>query len=138
MHTVHLNDPTEAANGFIAAALGIMFDVDDYTAQLSEDEIAIIDGFFDSLDWSDTEGVPAAAMVPYANLVNMVDFDNRWVYQGSVTTPPCAQKVFWNQISTVYPVKQHHLDKFKAQLARANTGVYEAANLAEIGNYRAI
>lgn len=87
--------------------------------------------------WSDTVGAPTSSYIPYAELVNMVDFNNRWVYQGSVTTPPCAQKVFWNQISTVYPIKKRHLQQFKNQLAR-KVGVYAPSNLSVIGNYRMI
>jgi len=34
MHTVHL--PPEGKNDFMAAAMGIMFSVEDYTADLSE------------------------------------------------------------------------------------------------------
>jgi carbonic anhydrase len=134
MHTVHLEDQN-SPGGFMAAALGIMFDVRDYNAELSASEIQIIDTFFDSFQWDQTTGTPIASYVPYADLVNMVDFDNRWVYQGSVTTPPCAQKVFWNQITTVYPIKQRHLDQFKAQLAR-KVGVYAPYNLAYYGNFR--
>jgi hypothetical protein len=35
----------------------------------------------------------------------MVDTRNRWVYKGSVTTPPCATMVYWNVLTTVYPIK---------------------------------
>ena len=63
--------------------------------------------------------------------MNLVDSDNRWIYKGSVTTPPCATFVYWNVLSTVYPISQKHLDQFKAQL---NLG--ENGQLASRGNYR--
>jgi len=136
MHTVHLEDQ-KSPGGFMAAALGIMFSVNDYTANLSQEEEMIVDHFFDSFQWHETTRDHVADFIPYADLVNMVDFHNRWVYQGSVTTPPCAQKVFWNQISTIYPVKQRHVDAFKRQLAR-EVGPYAPSNLGEIGNFREI
>ena len=120
----------------MAAALGIMFDTTKYTADLRPGEQAIIDNFFDSLQWSETSMNPTVSAIPYADLVNFVDFDNRWVYQGSVTTPPCAQKVFWNQITTVYPIKQRHLDQFKNQLRRKNGYPYAPKTLLDYGNNR--
>lgn len=60
----------------------------------------------------------------------MVDTSNRWVYKGSVPNPPCSKYVYWNVIKTIYPIKQAHLDLFKAQLAR------NADGLAETGNWR--
>jgi len=51
MHTVHF--PPAAENGFVAAAMGIMFSVDKYTADVSVTEQNVIDTFFDSLKWSD-------------------------------------------------------------------------------------
>lgn len=104
MHTVHY--PTETKSGFIAAAMGIIFSVEDYTANLSKAEEMVIDTFFDSLKWGDmTEKGPTVDIVTYGNLMEMVDNKNRWIYKGSVTTPPCATAVYWNVLSTIYPVK---------------------------------
>jgi hypothetical protein len=72
-------------------------------------------------------------MIDYGYLMMLVDSDNRYVYKGSVTTPPCGQSVYWNVMSTVYPIKQAHVDLFKAQLARADQG-----DLADTGNWREI
>jgi carbonic anhydrase len=136
MHTVHLEDQ-ESPGGFMAAAVGIMFDATRYTAILSEEEQGVINRFFDSMEWDITTGEPTAQYVPYADLMMMVDFNNRYVYQGSVTTPKCAQKVFWNQIDTIYPIQQRHVEQFKRQLAR-EVGVYAPNTLAFFGNNRVI
>merc|ERR1719281_2082833 len=64
--------------------------------------------------------------------MEMVDFNNRWVYKGSVTTPPCLRFVYWNVLSTIYPVSQKHLDNFKARLEAGTT------NLGTVGNWRKI
>ena len=132
MHTVHY--PKETKESFIAAAMGIIFSVEDYTADLSKAEEMVIDTFFDSLKWGDmTEEGPTVDIVTYGNLMEMVDNKNRWIYKGSVTTPPCATAVYWNVLSTIYPVKQKHLDLFKTQLDRGEDG-----KLDELGNWREI
>jgi len=101
-----------------------MFSVQSYTAKLSAAEKMVIDNFFATLQWDELTAEPVSNLVAYGDLVNLVDFHNRWVYQGSVTTPPCAQKVFWNELSTIYPISQTTLDNFKKQLDRA----YKAKN----------
>lgn len=110
MHTVHF--PPETENGFIAAAFGIIFSVDNYTADLDESERAIIDSFFDSLNL-ESQDDPIVDMALYGDIMTMVDSDNRYVYHGSVTTPPCATSVYWNVMSTVYPISEYHLELFK-------------------------
>ena len=57
--------------------------------------------------------------------------DDRYTYRGSVTTPPCMESVYWNVMKTVYPIKQRHLDQFKAQLNRKK-------GLLKTGNWRII
>lgn len=98
------------------AAMGIMFSVDDYNVELEEDEIEVIDRFFDELHWTEQNLNPKVAEVPYGQLMMMVNMWDRWVYKGSVTTPPCDEYVYWNVLRTVYPMKQKNLDLFKQQM----------------------
>lgn len=74
-------------------------------------------------------------MVKYGDLMNIVDTENRWVYKGSVTTPPCAEIVYWNVVRKIYPVKQKHLDLFKKQLQRGNN-LLTGYDLEKLGNWR--
>lgn len=66
---------------------------------------------------------PLVEEVPYGDLMLMVDTNNRWVYKGSVTTPPCDTFVYWNVLRTVYPIKAHHFEQFKEQLHRGHLEV---------------
>jgi len=129
MHTVHLPTGGAAAqNGFIASAVGLFFSVNDYDKSVTAEQVELIDEFFDALQWTTTDTSPKVGLVPYGQLMMMADTDNRWTYVGSVTTPPCAQNVYWNVLRTVYPVKQRHLDQFKNQLKRSG--------LEKYGNFR--
>jgi hypothetical protein len=131
MHTVHL--AVGKNSGFIAAAMGIMFSVNDYTPGVSEADVAIIDNFFESLEWTNTASNPTVSKIPYGQLMMMFNMRDRWTYKGSVTTPPCAENVYWNVLSTIYPVSAKHLAQFKAQL-----NPLEGGNLETYGNYRMI
>jgi carbonic anhydrase len=139
MHTVHLpydgNQPVKAYNGFMAAAMGLMFSVDEPSRKFEDWEVKIIDDFFDSLQWTDSATEPLVKEVPYGKLMMFVDMQNRWTYKGSVTTPPCATAVYWNVLTTIYPVKQKHLDQFKLQLAKNKKQV---PPLKKTGNWRVI
>jgi len=123
MHTVHYPDADSNYkdghnNGFIAAAMGLFFSVNDYTRVLEAWEQKIVDDFFESLKWNGNEGKTYDVdSVSYGDLMMMVDMNNRWTYRGSVTTPPCAQNVYWNVLRTVYPIKEEHLMQFKKSLA---------------------
>jgi carbonic anhydrase len=119
MHTVHFPDaklqPEDPKS--IAAAMGIMFSVDNSNVDLTEAEVKIIDNFFDSLylnQYSDP-----TVLAEYGGLMNLIDMKNRWVYRGSLTTPPCSIGVFFNILSNVYPMKERHLRLFKKQLDRS-------------------
>ena len=146
MHTVHLPDDGPK-NEIKYAALGIFFSVNDYTYTPTDDEQAIIDKFFTQLEWDKTASDPLVDLVSYGELMMMVDTDNRWVYKGSVTTPPCDTTVYWNVVRKIYPLKQEFLDLFKEQLKRGDIGqnyreiqkvdnhdlkvIYSAGNLEE-------
>lgn len=81
-------------------------------------EVEIIDTFFQSLQWdTDISGDTAAAptepvvdLISYGNLMELLNMNDRWIYKGSETVPPCETAIYWNVLSTVYPIKQEHLD----------------------------
>ena len=47
----------------------------------------------------------------------MMDYEKRWVYHGSLTTPPCSPFIFWNVMRRVMPIRQDQFDAFKAMLS---------------------
>lgn len=137
MHTVHVPDgmtePGDGGNGFIASAMGLVFSADStkVTADLTFAQQQVIDIFFDSMKW-DVTGSPTADLVAYGSLMEMADFNNRWVYKGSVTTPPCNINVYWNVLSTVYPIQQRHVDLFKDKLEAGTPGLKAQGNFREV------
>lgn len=56
MHTV--NFPEEIGGSAVASALGVFFSVSNYDKSVTDKEVAIIDGFFDSLKWEVTSSDP--------------------------------------------------------------------------------
>jgi len=46
-------------------------------------------------------------------LLNRVNFQNRWVYKGSFTSPPCSEGVLWQVIDDVQYMKPGTLDLIK-------------------------
>ena len=64
-----------------------------------------IDEFFESMQWDETTKNPKVNLVRYGDLMMMAQMKNRWVYKGSVTTPPCDTFVYWNVLKRVYPIK---------------------------------
>ena len=59
--------------------------------------------------------------------------NERWVYKGSMTYPPCNQFVLWNIVNKIYPVSQKTVDLISAKLAKTGINT-EGTN----GNYRVI
>ena len=89
----------------------------------------MIDKFFDSLQL-DKQNDPISANIPFGQLMATVNTNQRWIYKGSLTIPPCTKTVMFNVLSTVYPIKERHLKLFRQQLARNG--------LEKTGNWRLV
>jgi len=88
----------------MAAALGVIFDRTKWNKDnVTQSQISTIDTFFDSIfanmNIETLELSPTS--VKYGDLLSALDTHRRWVYTGSVTTPPCATKVYWNVLRTI-------------------------------------
>ena len=81
MHTVHLLDKPH--DGYFAGVQGIIFDTKNYDPTVTKAQKKIIDNFFDSLnldkiDPDSSKNEVAVGKVPYGQLMNMLETDNRW------------------------------------------------------------
>lgn len=72
----------------------------------------IIDNFFENLNWNDEN----SHFLGLANLIELVNVKDRWIYQGSLTAPPCTPNVYVNVLKTIYPIKEKHRDLIKDKL----------------------
>ena len=117
----------------------ILFDTKYYTAQLNWGQQKVIDTFFDNLEWDEVNSNPTADILNFGVLMDIVDWNNRWTYKGSMTTPPCEEFVHWNVLRQIYPISEKHLKLFHGQLdKRSDQTVYDGKSLSEFGNYREI
>ena len=51
---------------------------------------------------------------PTDALLHAVNWDNRWSYRGSLTTPNCNSGVQHNILQTVLPITQEQLDAIRS------------------------
>jgi len=83
MQSMHSPSADAVAGNITSAAIGVLFSVKDYTVELTEAEVEIIDTFFQSLQWTVTDADPEVDLISYGNLMELLDMNNRWIYQGS-------------------------------------------------------
>lgn len=88
MHTVHLAKKVNDTANIKYGAVGIFFSVKDYDKSITTGENDTIKDFFNHLKFDDL-GDPVVDKIAYGQIMDIVNFNDRWVYKGSVTTPPC-------------------------------------------------
>jgi hypothetical protein len=95
-------------------ALTMIFDTENFDQTLASKK-ATADAFFnkwvkvnknDNLDMGDVVG----------NMLAAVDFNDRWAYEGSLTTPPCTRVAFFNVARKVIPVSASVLQAVKDKM----------------------
>ena len=124
-------EPPAPANPIKGAAIGILFSTSAFNTQLTTAEQLVIDTFFDTLDLS-TQDDPTVNYHTFGDLMSLIDINNRWVYKGTSTEPPCQGPVIWNVLQTIYPIRARHLELIRSQRARGENG-----GLGKTGNWRA-
>ena len=87
-----------------------MFSQNDYTTIEDSTYEKVIDDFFESLQWDKIDMDPIADDIGFGDLMKVVDFENRWAYKGSLNVPPCTKYVYWNVLTTIYPIKAKHIE----------------------------
>ena len=134
MHIVHFIDekidPTKigadnpAASQFFAGVLGFIFKVetDEYfeSRKAENPNILYHDQFLSALVDEEKhkqmalDGTASSAQnhLNLKKFVELVDFNRRFTYQGSLTTAPLVEGILWNVIDTVIPITQKTMDQY--------------------------
>lgn len=116
--------------------MGVIFDTDPAkTVSVTPAQEAAIDKFFDSLEMDKVldNGYSIPDEIALGEMMSVLDTGNRWSYNGSLTTEPCIEYVYFNMLKNVYPIKPHHFAYYKQILTtKAHEDSYAATN----GNYR--
>ena len=60
----------------------------------------------------DDHGEPSVNQIGLGELLKIVDFEDRWVYKGTETFPPCAEYVYWNIPRRIFPIKIEEFARF--------------------------
>ena len=66
-------------------------------------------------------------------LMDRIDFSNRWIYKGSMPAPDCLQYIYWNIIHKVYPIGNHDIQTLRDALTKVGIDYTDG-----IGNSREI
>jgi len=131
------------------AVLGVMFYSSDCTRGDSRDsatcaaDLATSTAFFDAMNlkniWADGRDWKTEAdyevkngMVPLKDFISSLDMRSFFSYEGSLTTPPCAEGIRWTVLKKAMPIRSDLMALIKSKYSGDMT--YASGN----GNNRAI
>lgn len=103
LHIVHLNEDDATKDKFLAAVVGIMFRASD------TDKLTYADHFLRRLFSGETVDVER-------ELMDHLDLIHRFVYRGSLTTPPYTETLLWNMVARVAHINYETLRLFRHKL----------------------
>lgn len=104
------------------AGYSVLFSVEDYHKEhVTELQKEVLDTFFTTLSWGDMSSSSSKKdysvdLINFGSVMSALDSTKRWVYKGSKTTPPCDSFVYWNVLSTVYPISADALKDFQDKI----------------------
>ena len=124
MHMVHLpsagaTDAQKKAS--FATAITFIFDREKADAKLKSDTAvaATVKDFFNAwIDRNDGDDLDLGDKVD--KLTKLINWNDRWTYEGSLTTPPCTKLAYFNVPRQVLPIDQETFDKIKSAMTRGN------------------
>lgn len=140
-HVVHapsfqLSDSSKKDNSkYLYGVIGIFFDTaEEYNTTATAEEKNAVDQFMISMAAGMNKENDEVSIISMAigNLMQVLDFGNRWTYEGSLTTPPCSTSVQWNVLKKVLPISKDQLAMFKKQLSKSTY------DLESVGNFRSV
>lgn len=103
VHIVHLNMNPKTQDKFKAAVIGVMFKASD------TDKLTYADLFLRKLFSGELVDVER-------EFVDHLDLIHRFIYRGSLTTPPYSEILLWNMVGRVAHINYETLRLFRHKL----------------------
>jgi len=66
----------------------------------------------------DDHGEPSVDQIGLGALLKIVDFEDRWVYKGTETFPPCAEFVYWHIPRKIFPIRIEEFNRFEKVMSK--------------------
>jgi carbonic anhydrase len=105
MHIVNINEDPSTKDMFFGAVIGVLFEISDSPSWA--------DDFFQNLIWGDH--------VEFGDdFIDKLNFNQRYVYRGSLTTPPYSETLFWTVLSEPLAISPDTLHMLKIKIASSN------------------
>ena len=95
--------------------MSILFDKIEYTQNVTTDQVDIIDKFFDDLQLDKVKRT-SLPRLSIGDLMMALDMNERWTYMARDSFHGCntyGNKIYYNVLTKVYPIKEKHLNYFK-------------------------
>ena len=93
------------------AGIAILFSVEEFN-EIDETKNKTFQDYFRNFEFDNTED-KEVPFIAFGDVMEAVDYLDRWTYKGSLSEPPCEQYVYWNVVRTTYPIELERFDYFK-------------------------
>ena len=103
-----------------------MFSVEDFDKSIDEKSNKTFQDFFRQFDFQNHED-KNASLFDIGDVLNLIDYQDRWAYKGAIPEPPCDRYVYWNIVRKVYPIELERYEWYKEFLKskKAYLGSYK-------------
>jgi carbonic anhydrase len=108
MQVYHKAKGWEEGDDIKYGVMAVFFSVEEFDKSIDEASNKTMQDFFRQLKFEDHEDKIAPSLL-IGDVMNALEYEDRWTYKGSVSEPPCEQYVYWNLLRTVYPIE---IDRF--------------------------
>ena len=118
-------------DGIKFAYVSLFFSVEEYDRTITEAQNNTVRRFFEHLKFNDASE-PIVDKIGLGQLLKMVNFEDRWVYKGTETFPPCEGLVYWNIPRRIFPIRIDEFARFTKLMEKQKT------RFGGVGNNRAL
>ena len=118
LHLIHVFEETNP--DWLQSVHGYLFSIDEYDRTVSQEDAITINEFYDSMNF-DAQYYEDVGIVPdnvkFAPFMDVMDFNDRYVYIGSKMKPPCQVLVSWHVTRDLYPIDSKYVNQMHAMIA---------------------